>query len=194
MIDQRLRPHLHGILEPIGRTLVKLGFTPTVMTVLGLLVAIVGSVVIGFGQLFWGGLIALGGSAIDGLDGSVARASNQVTTRGAYLDSIFDRVGEISILTGLAVSQRTDARILLLCLLCLGGALLIPYIRAKAETLGINGKGGILGRAERVILATVGAMTGLVEPMLWIFLVVAWFTVGQRFMSTYQSIPPGSGD
>ena len=194
MIDQRLRPHLHGILEPIGRTLVRVGFTPTVMTVVGLMVAIGGSVVMGFGQLFWGGAIALAGSAIDGLDGAVARASNRVTVRGAYLDSIFDRVGEISILTGLAVSQRTDARILLLCLLALGGALLIPYIRAKAEAMGIDGKGGVLGRAERVILATVGAMTGLVEPMLWVFLVVAWFTVGQRFANTYQSIPPGQGD
>ena len=75
-----------------------------------------------------------------------------------------------------------------------GGALLIPYIRAKAENLGVDGRGGILGRAERVILATVGAMTGLVEPMLWVFLVVAWFTVGQRFMSTYRDIPSGAGD
>lgn len=194
MIDQRLRPHLHVILEPIGRTLVKLGLTPLVMTVLGVLVTITGSVVIGFGHLFWGGLVALAGSAIDGLDGSVARASNRVTTRGAYLDAVFDRVGEISILAGLAVSQRTDARILLLCLLCLGGALLIPYIRAKAEAMGIIPNGGILGRAERVLLVTIGAMTGLVEQMLWVFLVVAWFTVGQRFVSTYQAIPPGSGD
>ena len=189
MIDQRLRPRLHGILEPIGKALVAVGFTPTVMTVLGLLVAIAGSVVIGFGELFWGGLIALAGSAIDGLDGSVARASNRVTVRGAYLDSIFDRIGEISILTGLAVSQRNDARILLLSILAMGGALMIPYIRSKAEELGIDGKGGILGRAERVILATGGAMTGLVEPMLWVFIVVAWFTVGQRFNSTYQAIP-----
>lgn len=194
MIDMRLRPHLHGILEPIGRFLAKLGFTPTVMTLLGLGIAITGSVIIGLGELFWGGLVALGGSAVDGLDGAVARASNRVTERGAYLDSVSDRIGEISILAGLAVSQRNDARILLLCLLCLGGALLIPYIRAKAEGMGIDGKGGVLGRAERVILTTVGAMTGLVEPMLWVFLVVAWFTVGQRFANTYQMIPNDPSD
>lgn len=194
MIDMRLRPHLHGILEPIGRFLAKLGFTPTVMTLLGLGIAITGSVIIGLGELFWGGLVALAGSAVDGLDGAVARASNRVTERGAYLDSVSDRIGEISILAGLAVSQRNDARILLLCLLCLGGALLIPYIRAKAEGLGIDGKGGVLGRAERVILTTVGAMTGFVEPMLWVFLVVAWFTVGQRFANTYQMIPDDPSD
>jgi len=194
MIDQRLRPHLHGILEPIGRSLVKIGVTPTAMTVFGLLVAISGSIVIGFGELFWGGLIALAGSAIDGLDGSVARASDRVTARGAYLDAIFDRIGEISILTGLAVSQRTDARILLLSILAMGGALMIPYIRSKAEELGVDGKGGILGRAERVILVTAGAMTGLVEPMLWVFMVVAWFTVGQRFSNTYQAIRDDAGN
>lgn len=194
MIDQRLRPHLYGIIEPTGRFLVKIGFTPTVTTLLGLMIVVIGSVLIGTGELFSGGLVALAGSAVDGLDGSVARASNRVSERGAYLDSVSDRIGEIAILTGLAVSQRNDTRILLLCLLCLGGALLIPYIRARAEALGIDGKGGMLGRAERVILITVGAMTGFVEPMLWVFLVVGWFTVGQRFINTYQAIPDNAVD
>ena len=73
-------------------------------------------------------------------------------------------------------------------LLSLGGALVIPYIRAKAEAVGKNGKGGLMGRAERVILVTLGMVTGFIEPMLWLMVVTVWVTVGQRFWATYRAI------
>lgn len=179
---------MQGILEPIGRFLARLGITPTFMTLFGLVVAIVGSVLIGVGEIITGALVALAGSALDGLDGSVARASNKVSSRGAFLDATVDRLGEIAVLTGLAVSQRGEVRILLLSLLALGGSLLVPYMRAKAEAVGLDGRGGLMGRAERVILLTVGMLTGFIEPMLWVFVAAAWFTAGQRFWTTYDQI------
>ncbi len=188
MIDMRVRPRVQGILEPIGKFLARIGVTPTFMTVFGLVVAIAGSVLIGLGMLVSGALVALAGAALDGLDGSVARASNKVSTRGAFLDSTVDRLGEIAVLTGLAVSQRGEVRILLLSLLALGGSLLVPYMRSKAESVGLDGKGGLMGRAERVILVTLGLLTGLIEPMLWVFVAAVWFTAGQRFWSTYAKI------
>lgn len=188
VIDMRVRPRIQWFLEPIGRTLARLGVTPSVVTFLGLAVTLGGSVVIGLGYLKSGALVALLGSAIDGLDGSVARASGKVTVRGAFLDSSVDRLGEIGVLSGLAVAQRADARILLLVILSLGAALLIPYMRAKAEAVGVDGRGGFMGRAERVILVSLGLVTGLVEPMLWVLAVASWFTVGQRFWSTYRDI------
>lgn len=188
MIDMRVRPHLQGFLQPIGRFLARLGVTPTFMTLTGLAVTVAGSVVIGLGYVRTGAVIALAGSAVDGLDGAVARASDRVTARGAFLDAGVDRLGEIAVFTGLAVAQRQDARILLLALLSLGGALVIPYIRAKAEAVGKNGMGGLMGRAERVILVTLGMLTGLIEPMLWLMVVAVWVTVGQRFWATYRAI------
>lgn len=188
MIDMRVRPRVQGILQPIGRVLAGLGVSPTFMTLFGLGVAVIGAVLIGIGMLITGALVALAGAALDGLDGSVARASDRVSARGAFLDATVDRLGEIAVLAGLAVSQRTHARILLLSLLALGGSLLIPYMRSKAESLGLDGKGGLMGRAERVILVTLGMVTGWIEPMLWAFVVTAWFTVGQRFWSTYAKI------
>lgn len=184
----RLRPRIQWFLKPIGRLLARIGVSPTFVTLFGLAVTVLGAVVIGTGRLFWGGLIALAGSAIDGLDGSVARAAGKVSARGAFLDAVVDRLGEIAVLTGLAVSQRGDARILLLTTLSMGAALLIPYVRAKADAVGIDGRSGIMGRAERVILVTLGLLTGLVEPMLWLLIVSSWFTVGQRFWSTYRLI------
>jgi CDP-diacylglycerol---glycerol-3-phosphate 3-phosphatidyltransferase len=188
MIDMRVRPRVQGILEPIGRFLAKIGVTPTFMTLFGLAVAVVGAVLIGAGEIITGAVVALAGSALDGLDGSVARASGRVTKRGAFLDATVDRLGEIAVLTGLAVSQRGEVRILLLSLLALGGSLLIPYMRSKAESLGLDGRGGLMGRAERVILVTLGMLTGLIEPMLWVFVATAWFTAGQRFWATYDQI------
>lgn len=190
MIDLRVRPRVQWLLTPIGRFLAQIGLSPTFVTLFGLSIAIVGSVVIGYGALATGGLIALAGAAIDGLDGAVARASNRVSARGAFLDSVVDRVGEIAVLAGLAISQRQDARILLLTLLSLGGALLIPYLRSKAEAVGLDGRAGLMGRSERVLLVTLGLVTGLIEPMLWLLMVGNWFTAGQRFWTTYRHIEP----
>ena len=188
MIDMRLRPRVQGIIEPIGRFLAKIGVTPTFMTLFGLVVAIAGAVLIGIGEIIAGALVALAGSALDGLDGSVARASGNVTARGGFLDATVDRLGEIGVLTGLAVSQRGEVRILLLSLLALAGSLLVPYMRSKAESVGLDGRGGLMGRAERVLLVTAGMLTGWIEPMLWIFVAAVWFTAGQRFWTTYDQI------
>lgn len=184
----RVRPRVQGILQPIGRFLARLGVSPTFMTLFGFFIAATGAVLVGFDEHIWGAIVFLIGSALDGLDGAVARASNRVTARGAFLDATVDRLGEIAMFTGLGVSLRTDGRILLLALLSMGAALMIPYLRAKAEVEGLDGRGGFMGRAERVILFALGLLTGYVEPMLWIMLVANWYTVGQRFWSTYRHI------
>jgi hypothetical protein len=70
----------------------------------------------------------------------------------------------------------------------MGAGLMIPYMRAKAEVEGLDGKGGLMGRAERVILFSLGVILGRVEPMLWVMVTGNWYTVGQRFWSTYRRI------
>jgi phosphatidylglycerophosphate synthase len=160
------------------------------MTSIGLVIVIAGSIVISTGAVRSGAVIVLIGSILDGLDGSVARASGTVTARGAFLDSVFDRVGEIAAFAGLgvAVARETgDEAVLLLIILAIGGAMLVPYIRSRAEVEGFNGKSGLMGRAERVLLFTIGLMAGLVEPMLWIFVVLVWLTAVMRFIDTYRS-------
>lgn len=160
------------------------------MTSIGLAIVIVGSVVISTGAIRSGALIVLIGSILDGLDGSVARASGTVTARGAFLDSVFDRLGEIAAFAGLgvAVARETgDEGVLLLIILAIGGAMLVPYIRSRAEVEGFNGQVGLMGRAERVLVFTIGLMIGLIEPMLWIFVILVWLTALMRFFDTYRS-------
>jgi len=188
VIDRRVRPRATRFLEPIGKALAAIGITPTVMTSLGLAVVIAGAVVIGLGWLRTGATIVFLGALLDGLDGAVARASGSVTSRGAFLDSAFDRIGEIAAFAGLAVWFADDKRVLLLTVLAVGGAMLVPYIRARAEIEGFDGKGGLMGRAERVFLFSLGLWTGYVEIMLWAFVVLVWLTAVVRFFKTYRSL------
>jgi CDP-diacylglycerol---glycerol-3-phosphate 3-phosphatidyltransferase len=188
VIDLRVRPHVQGILEPIGRFLVRLGVGPTFLTMLGLAVAVAGATIVGLGRPFAGGLVFLAGSALDGLDGSVARAADRVSSRGAFLDAGVDRLGEVAVLIALAVDNRDDTTILLVTMLAMAGALMIPYIRAKAEAEGLDGRGGLMGRAERVLLVAAALLTGWIAPILWFLMATSWFTVGQRFWTTYRSI------
>lgn len=176
------------LLEPAGKALAAIGMTPLAMTFLGLAVAIGGAVVIAMGHLALGAVIYVVGSLLDGLDGAVARAAGRVSERGAFLDSAFDRLGEIAAFTGLAVAMAGQPRAVLLIVLALGGALLVPYMRARAEVQGFDGKGGLMGRAERIIVFAVGLVLGLVEPMLWAFVILVWLTALTRFLRTYRSI------
>ena len=184
----RVRPRVTRFLEPVGKALAAIGLTPMAMTFLGLAVAIAGAVMIGQGMLAVGALVFMLGSLLDGLDGAVARASGKESPKGAFLDAASDRLGEIAAFAGLSVAMAGEPRILLLIVLAVGGALLVPYVRARAEMEGYDGKGGVMGRAERIILFVLGLVLGLVEPMLWLFVGLVWITAITRFWRAYRSI------
>lgn len=161
--------------------------TPAAMTALGLALVLAGSVMVATGRLISGGWVIAAGSLLDGLDGAVARATGTVSAKGAFLDAAFDRVGEIATFGGLAFAMEGEARILLLIVLAVGGAMLVPYMRAKAEAEGMEGQGGLMGRTERLILFCAGLILGFVEVMLWIFVVLVWLTALIRFWRSYRS-------
>lgn len=175
-------------LDAMGRALTTIGMTPAAMTVLGLALVLAGSVMVGTGRLVSGGSVIAVGSLLDGLDGAVARASGTVSAKGAFLDAAFDRVGEIAAFGGLAFAMEGRARLLLLIVLSVGGAMLVPYMRARAEAEGLEGIGGLMGRTERLILFCSGLILGFVEVMLWIFVILVWVTAATRFLRTYRSI------
>ncbi|HEX9848075.1 MAG TPA: CDP-alcohol phosphatidyltransferase family protein [Acidimicrobiia bacterium] len=188
MIDTRVRPHVTRYLDAMGRTLSVIGMRPAAMTGLGLVMVLTGSVMVGTGRLVSGASVIAVGSLLDGLDGAVARASDRVSSRGAFLDAAFDRVGEIAAFAGLAFAMEGQATLLLLIVLAVGGAMLVPYMRARAEAEGLSGKGGLMGRTERLILFCSGLILGFVEVMLWIFVVLVWLTALTRFIRSYRSI------
>ncbi len=193
MLDLKGRKRVAPILEPVAAALAKIGFTPAVVTIVGLVVTIAGAALMATGYLLAGALVAGAGVALDALDGPLARRLGTVSDRGAFLDTMSDRFGEIAIWVGLAVYLRGEPRLLVLCVVALAFSLLVPYVRAKAEVAGLEGRGGWMGRAERMILILLGAIVvgagvPIMEPVLWVFVVLTGFTVLQRIRKTWQQL------
>lgn len=194
MIDLKARKKAAPILQPIARVLAKTGVTPTMVTVLGLAITVTGAALIANGLLWQGGMTAAFGVLLDALDGPLARFKGTSSDRGAFIDTMSDRFGEVAVWVGLGVYLRDDSVGLILCLVAMAFSLLIPYVRAKAESWGAEGRGGWMGRAERMLLCLVGVILAgfgleVLEPMLWIFVVLTGLTVVQRTRRTLQQLP-----
>ncbi len=193
MLDLKGRKKVAPILKPIAAGMAKIGFTPAVVTILGLLTTFLGAGIIASGELLLGGAVAAFGVALDALDGPLARHQGTVSDKGAFLDTMSDRFGEIAVWVGLAVVLSDQHRLLVLCVVGLAFSLLVPYVRSKAELAGLEGQGGWMGRAERMILILTGVMivgmgVEMMEPLLWIFVVLTGFTVFQRIRKTWQQL------
>ena len=138
------------------------------------------------------------GATLDVLDGILARLTHTETKRGAFLDSITDRLGEVAMWTGLGyyLAAKGSALYVTLCLVAASGSLLISLIRARAEVEGMRGKGGLMGRAERILvfcwgvgLAGVGLGDAwLLQTTIWVLAVLTWVTVLQRFYNTLAQL------
>lgn len=193
MLDLRGRSRVAPILDPIAAALAKARLTPTIVTGVGLLVTMVGAAFIAVHRYALGGWIAGVGAALDALDGPLARYQHTASIRGAFIDTMADRFGEVALWAGLTFSLRQDETALMLCLLGLAFSLLTPYVRSKAESWGAEGRGGWMGRAERMILLLAGVIltdwgVNVLLPMLWVFVVLSGLTVGQRIRRTWQQL------
>jgi CDP-diacylglycerol--glycerol-3-phosphate 3-phosphatidyltransferase len=119
----------------------------------------------------------------------VAKASGTASPRGAFFDSVSDRVSDSLVLGGVAwyLAGHDGAHAALLPFAVLGASTLISYERAKAESLGFSAKGGLMERAERVIALCVGLLFGAVlVPVLWVMLTLTLVTAVQRFVMVWK--------
>jgi phosphatidylglycerophosphate synthase len=168
--------------------LTRLGFKSAHLTVLGLLLTVGGSYLVASGRLVAGGSLVAVGSFVDALDGPVARERGTAGPRGGFLDSVTDRISETAMFAGVAYAVSDDPVLVVLAVAGLGGSLITSYLRAKAEGAGADGRAGIMGRSERVILYSVGVVASQIGPMLWVMATLSWLTVVQRFVSTWRQL------
>ena len=133
--------------------------SPDALTAAGVGLSILGAVVVWFEYLGWGwfwvgAALFVVGAILDILDGALARAGGKSTVFGAFLDSTTDRVGEFFMLAAIAYVFAVDGRdvFVVVAVAAVAGSLLVSYTRARAEALGLDGKAGLMGRAERVVL------------------------------------------
>jgi CDP-diacylglycerol--glycerol-3-phosphate 3-phosphatidyltransferase len=191
MLDGRWRSSVERGLEPVGRGLHQVGVTADALTIFGLVVAIGTGVVIAGGHLLLGlfGLILCG--LPDILDGSVARQSGRAGPRGAFFDSVCDRVADAALLLGVAwYLSNEDPQLPVLVMAALALSMLITYERARAESLGFQARGGLMERAERLVLLGVGLAFDVLVPVLWIMLVLTAVTAVQRFVKVWRQATP----
>src|SRR5262249_11826870 len=151
--------------------------------------AVAAAVVIGSGGLRGGLVLVILAALPDLLDGALAKASNNASQRGAFFDSVADRVTDMLLLGGVAwyLASSRGGPAPLLPFAIMGLSTLISYERAKAESLGLQAKGGLMERAERVILLCIGLLFDtLLVPILWIMLVLTAVTAVQRFVKVWN--------
>lgn len=166
-------------------------------------VTVLGSIVVSLGAIFWlargvmipGAVMVACALWVDPIDGLMARIGDTVTQLGAFLDSVLDRVVDAAIYSSLAwwlfsVGQWRAAAV---AMSCIATTSLVPYVRARAESLGLRGQTGFAHRFNRLRITAAGVfVTGVSTPIcleitLWVLTVSAALTVVQRLMLVARS-------
>ena len=191
-----LRPAVGRIVGPLAAFLLRLGVTPDMVTVFGLLGAAAGSLgLIARGHFFSGGVVVTFFVLTDALDGTMARLRGPAGNWGAFLDSTLDRIADAAVFSALVLwyaGNGDDTLLLGLALFCLVAGMVTSYAKARAEGLGMTANVGIAERAERLILVLAGVILagmGLdiaLPVLLWVLAIASAVTVGQRLVEVHR--------
>lgn len=172
-----------GALAPLGRGLAAAGVTPNAVTAVGVLLTLAGAALIAQERPLAALAVLAAGSLADTLDGVVARASGGGSKLGAFLDSTADRVADAAIFSAAAWvgSARADATLLSAALVALSASSLVPYVRAKAESLGVGATVGPAPREARLVITLAGlaawGITGVVTALTAAVAAVAFLAI-----------------
>jgi CDP-diacylglycerol---glycerol-3-phosphate 3-phosphatidyltransferase len=189
MFDGRWRSQIEVGLKPIGNSIKRSGISADALTGTGIVMAVAAAIAIGGGALRLGLLLVILTGIPDLLDGAVAKASGKSSLRGAFFDSVSDRLTDGLLFGGLTwYLVAFDGRPWVVMLPVAGyvSASIVSYIRAKADALGFDARGGLVERAERFILICIGL---LFQPLLlWVLALIVVLnvvTAGQRFAKVW---------
>ena len=177
-----LRLWFKWVLDPLGRLFLRLGLTPNMVTMLGLVGNAVGAYFLARGEFFTGGILIAVMTPVDALDGTMARLRGEASDWGAYVDSVSDRYSELIIYGGLLYHFLTIGDVTggMLTFGAAAGSVLVSYVKARAEGLGYEARVGLLTRAERYIVLAPSLVFNLVYIGLGILAVLANITALQR--------------
>lgn len=177
-----LQKLIYTLINPIIKGMIKMGITPNMVTTIGFVGNVVAaflfihasqltSISMGFSWIGWGGAILLFSGLFDMMDGRLARLGNMSTTFGAFWDSTLDRYSELFSLFGITLYLMTASGIGagVITFLALVGSIMVSYVRARAEGLGIECKVGLMQRPERVVVTALAAIiTGMTSNLWWL--------------------------
>ena len=176
--------------DPVVGALARLGVTPNMLTLAGVAGNIGAGALAAMGEFLPAGILVLAASSLDLFDGALARATGQATDFGSVLDAVMDRVSEAAVLFGLLIyySDRGGQTEEILAFAAVAGSILVSYVRARAEIVGLKLREGLFTRTERVAVLGIGLMLGLVTEMLWVLAPLAGLTAAQRLFVVWREL------
>ena len=175
-----LQKAIYRIINPLIKGMIKVGITPNFITTTGFLLNIVAAGIFVYAASYkpensltligWGGFIILFAGLFDMMDGRLARMGNMSSTFGALWDSTLDRYSELFTLFGIAIYFLLDGWIGsgVVTFLAMVGSVMVSYVRARAEGIGIECKVGFMQRPERVVATSIGAIFCGIYANLWV--------------------------
>ncbi|MGD2125062.1 MAG: CDP-alcohol phosphatidyltransferase family protein [Desulfobacteraceae bacterium] len=180
-ISEKNRERYLKIVGPVGRFLGRAGVHPNILSIAGLVLSLVAGLFYSQGSFFWGAWIVVLAGVCDTLDGQIARQNNKHTAFGAFFDSTLDRYGDMFFFIGLAyyfsggysflhfhgspIKATPSPGTVIVIVLVMAGSFMVSYTRARAEGLGVECKGGIMQRPERITLLVIGSLLGSIPVM-----------------------------
>ncbi len=189
MISNLVKDSVRTRMDQVGRAVARVGLTPDMASLLGLVINGAVAVVLATGRFGLGGLLLLLAAPFDLLDGALARATGKGSTFGAFLDSNLDRYSEVILFFGVLWHvQHDQTHAVMRTLLiygCATGSLLVSYARARAEALGFDNEVGILARPERVVGLGAFLLFGWTDAILWALAVLTYVTAVQRLVHVW---------
>jgi len=194
LIISSLQKYWFSITEPVVKLLIKLRITPNTITVFAVFISIAAGILFAMGSWGAAGWTMIAGGVFDLFDGRVARATNNSTKGGAYLDSVLDRYSDGAILAGLAWAFR-DNWLLFFVILCFIGFYSVSYTKARAEASGVKCDVGTFQRPERIFSLGLSAIFSPIvsyylnwETPVLIYLVVVVLGIGTVATSVYRIV------
>lgn len=193
-----LRPHMSRIMGPFIIASRKAGVSPNTLTVLALFTSACAGTFYWFGNILFGTFFVALNALFDGLDGALARAEKKESIRGDFLDHVIDRYADILIITGIFAGGAAGWEV---GVLALTGVLMSSYLGTQSQAVGMGRfYGGVLGRADRLVLIICVGLLTLVFPgkvfslsilgwLLLVFGVMGHVTALQRFLYVWRKMP-----
>ncbi|MGD2270003.1 MAG: CDP-alcohol phosphatidyltransferase family protein [Desulfobacterales bacterium] len=190
LIPQKLQDGFMVLTKPLIKILISFNVSPNAVTVCGFIVTASAAVAFFLGKIRVAGLLVLLGGLCDLVDGSLARQNNRATRFGALFDSTVDRYAELIMFFGIAAHFVLDndywSAVAVFFAIC--GSLMVSYTRARAEGLGFQADIGVMQRAERILVISIGAC---IHPIalkisLWLVALLANYTAVQRILYVYK--------
>jgi len=194
MLDGQFRSNIDAWVTPVGKSMKRIGVTANAITVFGLVMAVACAAFIAAGWMSLALLFLVLCGLPDLLDGAVAKASGTSSPRGAFLDSVTDRVTDGLLFGGVGwyFTTVSDGPLPILPFAVFVSASVVSYVRAKADALGFDAHVGLIERAERMILLGLGLLfPPLLVWVMWALLALNVITGIQRFVAVWRQATIG---